>query len=423
MSNHRAVAAVTAAFSARVQEAIDGLLPMNAVTNTRPGVAVGTVSSPSVNVYLYRAVPNASLRNLADPVRLPDGRLVRRPVAAWDLCYLLSFVGIEAELEPDLLCGAVLTALSADPLLSQGFVATVETALLAEAGNRRFAAGSELPDQVQVVRLTPIDLSVETMAQLWGSLTSEPYTLSLAWQAGAVLMTAELEPRPSLPVGGRPTVALGTIGTPRLSRLQSSEGELSPILVTSTLILEGEGLRADHVQLRLADLSVDLSLASVSPRRIEVDLALLSVRPGAWGLQIRHLVDVSTDPLTPLLRPGTASNVLPIVLRPEIVGLPSLGVDVDGDACIVIETSPAPLPDEEHLLFLNERLIPPDPTPPRALTLSRWSIDSGSVPHRLNFKSSSVAAGDWLLRLQVNGAESPLSRDPSGAFVGPLVTL
>jgi hypothetical protein len=276
---------------------------------------------------------------------------------------------------------------------------------------------------VQVVRLTPIDLSVETMAQLWGSLTSEPYTLSLAWQAGAVLMTAELEPRPSLPVGGRPTVALGTIGTPRLSRLQSSEGELSPILVTSTLILEGEGLRADHVQLRLADLSVDLSLASVSPRRIEVDLALLSVRPGAWGLQIRHLVDVSTDPLTPLLRPGTASNVLPIVLRPEIVGLPSLGVDVDGDACIVIETSPAPLPDEEHLLFLNERLIPPDPTPPRALTLSRWSIDSGSVPHRLNFKSSSVAAGDWLLRLQVNGAESPLSRDPSGAFVGPLVTL
>jgi hypothetical protein len=59
--------------------------------------------------------------------------------------------------------------------------------------------------------------------------------------------------------------------------------------------------------------------------------------------------------------------------------------------------------------------------PARALLLEEVAVETDG---RLLFKSTAVPSGDWLVRLQVNGAESPLERDGvTGAFAAPKVSL
>lgn len=427
MSTRQAVAAVTAVFSDLVGRAIDGALPGSKTTNLRPGLAVNVIDPPSVNIYLYRAEPNASLRNLVDPTRTSDGRTLRRPVAAWDLHYLLTCVGDEEELEPDLLLGAVLAGLNANTSLSSGFVESVLTALASESGNRRFAADSGLAQQIDVVRLTPIDLSLDALTQLWSSLTKEAYSLSIAYQVGAVLMESEATLKSPLPVAGGPRLSIATLNAPYISSVGSSDGPYAPLLIGSTLIIEGQRLRGEQqTQLRLGSLDIELQSSQMRPGRIELPLSPTDgggvpqprpLAPGVLGVQVHHQIDISDDPATPALRTSARSNLLPIVLRPVITGDPAWIVDAAGDANIAIVIAPEAQEDWQYALVLNERAA----SEPRSLVLAEWSIAATGGVRRLIFEAAGVPRGSWLVRVQVNGAESPLLRDAGGMFANPRV--
>ncbi|HEY2618449.1 MAG TPA: DUF4255 domain-containing protein, partial [Acetobacteraceae bacterium] len=112
MSNELAVAAVT--------ETLRDLIS-TPVHNTVTGALVGTFSpddtanlfKPGVNIFLYQVSPNAALRNADLPTRTPDGTLLRRPQAALDLHYLLTYYGDYSVLEPQRLLGAVAKTLHA----------------------------------------------------------------------------------------------------------------------------------------------------------------------------------------------------------------------------------------------------------------------------------------------------------------------
>lgn len=419
MSNHRAIAAVTAVLSEMVSDAIDGVVPMAQVYNLRPGLAIGN-GDTGVNVYLYRAVPNPSLRNLVDPVRSGSGQLVQRPVAAWDLHYLLTCIGTEANLEPDLLLGAIVTRLNADAILQHGFIRAVETVIAED--DRRGAVGSGLADQVQLVRITPSELSIDTMTQLWSSLTSEPYALSVGYQAGAVLMTAEVGIRPPLPVSGRAGLGPSALRIPRITAIHDSAGPTHAVLIGSTLVIEGVDLRGDHTLVRIGGLDVELDASEIGVDRIELPLSPdagsgpvpRALAPGVLGVQVRHHVDVSSDPAAPALRPAASSNLLSVVLRPQIVGTPTVDADDDGRT-ITVSTAPEPQPEWEHILLLNEV----GAEMPRSLVLTSPSIDEHGS---LVFAADEVPAGQWLVRVQVNGVDSPL-RQTDGVYSDPRVTV
>lgn len=437
MTNYRAVAAVTAALRERIGDALAGVISLAGTTNLRPANSVNETSPPTVNVFLYRAVPNASLRNAADPVRDASGQVIRQVVAAWDLHYLLTFVGDEAQLEPDLLMGATVVALTAGAALEKGFMAAVDTTLRAQEGNRVLAAGSGLDaEQARLVKLTPTEMSVETMAQLWGSLTSESYALSLAYEASVVVMSAELSPAPPLPVGGPPAMAVAPASAPSITAAHDSAGEGHPIVIGSRLFIEGRGLAGPNVQVRIGALDIDVANADVTASRIEVWLSPESggvllpraLAPGILGVRVRHLVDVGDDPLAPELRPGPTSNTLAITLRPEIVEAQTLDMDADDDddPAIALVLAPAASDDWDYALLLNEYGVTP-PIKPRALLLSDWSVQPASEdppePARVLFKSAAVPSGEWLVRVRVNGADSLLRPDASGAYAQPRVSL
>src|SRR5262245_52289646 len=99
MSNALAIATVTAT----LQQMLSGAMAKSGVpgaiaTNLRPDDEAG-LQSPSVNIFLYQVTPNTAFRNADLPTRRADGTLLRRPQAALDLHYLLTFYGDDNNLE------------------------------------------------------------------------------------------------------------------------------------------------------------------------------------------------------------------------------------------------------------------------------------------------------------------------------------
>src|SRR5690606_33736230 len=142
---------------------------------------------------------------------------------------------------------------------------------------------------------------------------------------------------------------------------------------------------------------------------------------GARGLQVVHkLLMGSPPPGTP--HRGFESNVATFVLRPRITlpvvktalpdpqggpPLPALQVNVD-----------VPVGKDQRVSLLLNRVPGPPPeaygflAPPRPADSSSITI---AIP--------GVAAGQYFIRIQIDGADSPLDLDPASANFGPTVTL
>jgi len=81
MSNHLAIATVTATLSRTLAAAVGTDVSAANVTTLRPDDA----PERGVNVYLYQVTPDAAWRNADLPTRRDDGRLAQRPRVALDL--------------------------------------------------------------------------------------------------------------------------------------------------------------------------------------------------------------------------------------------------------------------------------------------------------------------------------------------------
>lgn len=204
MSNFLAVATVTATLERTLQAAVGADVPGASVTTVRPNGPNSGVPDTGVNLFLYQVTPNVALRNRDLPSRRPDGQLTQQPIAALDLHYLLSFYGAEADLEPQRLLGSAVRTLHAQPLL-------VRETIRNTVGAVGFLNGSNLADQVETVRFTPLPLNLEELSKLWSVFFQTTYVLSVAYQASVVLISAEEAPVLAQPVQERVVFAVPSV--------------------------------------------------------------------------------------------------------------------------------------------------------------------------------------------------------------------
>lgn len=209
MSNYLAIATATAALSRSLQAAIGVDVPGAIVTTVRPDGPSSGVPDTGVNIFLYQVTPNASWRNNDLPTRRPDGTLVQRPQVAIDLHYLLSFYGNEVDLEPQRLLGSTIRALHARPVLT---LQVIQNAISAMG----FLNNSDLAEEVESVKFTPIPLNLEELSKLWSVFFQTPYVLSVAYQASVVLISTDERPAMAQPVREpvihvQPSVQLGGV--------------------------------------------------------------------------------------------------------------------------------------------------------------------------------------------------------------------
>ncbi|MDB5678838.1 DUF4255 domain-containing protein [Sphingomonas bacterium] len=184
MSDHFTIAFVTAALHDIVQAAVQDVAP-GVVVRVGPPQAP-TPGEKEVNLYLYHLVPNAQLRNADLPTRDAAGELVARPQVAIDLHYLISFSS-EDHLATELMLGKVLTALHAAPVLTGDELRRTVGARSAFA----FLRDSDLPRQLDRIKIIPQTLSLDELAKLWTVFFQIAHRPSLQYIASAVLLDAE----------------------------------------------------------------------------------------------------------------------------------------------------------------------------------------------------------------------------------------
>jgi len=271
---------------------------------------------------------------------------------------------------------------------------------------------------------------------MWTAFQAK-YRPTAVYQATLVLIESQRSTRSSLPVRQR-NVYVETFRQPFIERLMSQISATAPILADQP-ILTGQNLVIAGTQLRGDVTSVNIGGISVVPANPTDTLIVVAIpdglQAGVQGVQVVQQVLMGSPPVP---HPGVESNLAAFVLRPQIVGpvgvSNSQGSGPDPrSADLAIQVNPAIGDAQRVTLLLNQLLAPLSPPgtgPARAYSFTappRVPVSPPPGPpgasHSIIVPISGVLSGTYLVRVQVDGAESPLDVDASGSYATPQVTI
>ena len=392
-----------------------------------------------LNLFLYQVTPNAGWRNVGLPSRNGRGDRLTNPPLALDLHYLLTAYG-EQELHTEILLGYGMQLLHETPVLTRDAIRrSLAPADILDAGDLPptlqglYASG--LAEQVEQVKICPMSISTEEISRLWAAFGAK-YRPTAAYQATVVLIESRSgRGRSGLPVRERNVYAV-PFAQPFIEEVLSQENDLAPvvsgqpILTGHNLILEGRGLRGDDTRVNVGGIEVTPASNDITPTRVKFQLpaALLA---GVQGVQVVQYRLMGT-PETP--HAGVASNVAPFVLRPRITNVTAFTQPGSGpnllSGTINLQVTPAVGREQRVRLLLNE-LDPPANRPPFAYSFAAPSPYQLILPPNVPPETDGdfgvpivdVQTGTYLVRVQVDGAESPLETDAGGKYVTPAVDI
>lgn len=405
MSNHLAIATVTASLSHLLQRSAAAAVPGALVSTRRPERLEEGTPQARVNIYLYQVNPNQQLRNADLPMRRSDSSMIQRPMIALDLYYLFSFYGDESRLEPQRLLGKIVSALHAQPVLTPAYIReTVRT--MTEPDSDHYLAGSDLAEQIDQVRFTVQPLTLEDFSKLWSILSFHaPHALSVTYRASVILIEADGQPQRALPVRGS-QFQPAPFQQPVIEQIRPVTGGRAPIRAGAALAIIGRQLRGDITQARIGEVEVTPESEQVGDNRINLTLPA-GLRAGVQRLQVIHRAWGDTPGAT---RRRAESNVAAFVLHPAITA-----VEISSEGILTVSLEPAVGRRQRLILWLNEY------DPPADRAAYAYSFDApaqngieaqeATETNMVAFTLTGVEAGDYLVRVQVDGAESPLDLD------------
>jgi hypothetical protein len=292
---------------------------------------------------------------------------------------------------------------------------------------------SGLADQVEQIKITPEYLNSEEMSKLWTAVQSH-YRPTAAYQATVVLIEAERPALTALPVLTRgPRVEVeglgereqGIIAQPSLipslptitaiePPLQQPSARLADIITIRGHHLDGTNLTVRFAHDRLEE-PIEVT-PEAGATAVQLSLQLPDA-PGDWVAGFyRVLLQVEqpseNQPGETVLR---TTNELPFLLAPTI-NLPPDAVDrdvVSNDVAVILTCSPQVRPFQRASLILGQHEAPAEA--------------HENQTAQLTFVFRDLAAGDYPVRLRIDGAESwlidltttPPAFDPSQTITVP----
>jgi hypothetical protein len=415
MSTGLAIAAVTAVLKDLLQ---NGVID-HVITNTVGEVKVSALppdrlktdgqEASQLNLFLYSVTPNAAWRNAELPSRDAGGRSVRNPPLALDLHYLLTAYGA-VDFHAEVLLGWAMQLLHETPVLTRDLIRKSLTPALDVAASGQnlppqvtALAAADLAEQVEQIKVTPHYLNTEEMSKVWTALQAH-YRPTTAYQVSVVLIDGRRPARAPLPVS-EPRVHVLPFRRPvieSLSPLRLAAGE--------TLVVQGQNLRGGHTVVRF--LGGEATPVRVGDTRIEVALPA-TLPAGLQRAQVVHELDLGTpgDP-----HAGPESNAAPFVLAPRfaVPATPPPHFTVARGGTLTLDFTPPVGRAQKVALLVGDRTL----TLPERLPSAPGAADA-----TLDFVSpAGWPAGTFLMRVRVDGADSPLQVDPdTREYVGPRV--
>jgi len=395
-----------------------------------------------LNLFLYQVTPNAGWRNAGLPSRNGQGERISNPPLALDLHYLLTAYGAE-EMHAEILLGYGMQLLHETPVLTRDAirVALRSPTPVTDAGDDLPAAmralfTSELAEQVEQIKITPQLLDAEEISRMWAAFQAK-YRPTAVYQVSVVLIESRRATRSALPVRQR-NVYVAPFRQPVIERILSQRQagdpilpeQEQPILAGYNLVIAGRQLRDDDTLVNVGGIAVAPANADVSEAQIVIPLPA-GLQAGAQGVQVIHRRLLGSPP-TP--HRGVESNLAAFVLHPRLTAPVTVSAPAaDGTRNVNLSLDPPVGAAQRVTLLLNE-FQPAPPSPPgaaRAYSFTappRFSLESPppglpSPQSNVTVPIRGVQPGAYLVRVRVDGAESPLGANALGQFDSPQVTI
>ncbi len=427
MSNYLAIATVTACLQRMLQSSVQLDLDGARVTTVRPNNLGSGTPEKGVNLYMYQVSLNPVWQKNAE-VRMRSTRDAgaKKSRTALDLHYILSFYGNETELEPQRLLGSVVKILSDRTTLTRETI--YET--LADS-SYPYLTDSNLGDQSEEICFSPMDLSLEDLSKVWSVFFQTPYSISLVYKATVVMIEGEESAYRALPVReGALSGVIPFFNRPLVEQVVSRSGKFDPILADSTLLIRGKNLNSQSTTVRIN--GVEITPQSISETELWVPLSLTpeqSLKAGVQSLQVIHHIstesrggngngwhgestyETATQTLSKpiVFSQRLESNAVPFILRPVVTKVTVSKLEGKEEevrsAQIKVRVNLTLGKQQRIVLVLNEKSI----KNPAAYMFEAANRHRDGMLVTIPVKN--VKPGEYLVRLQVEGAESILNVD------------
>jgi hypothetical protein len=396
-----------------------------------------------LNLFLYNVTYNQGWRNEGYPSRDAKGDRIGNPPLALDLHYLLTAYGAE-QFHSEILLGYGMQLFHETPILPRAAIqealsapTQVTDASMSIPTSMLNLFTSGLANQVETIKIWPQTLTTEEISRLWTAFQAK-YRSTAAYQCSVVLIQSEASTKQAPPVRRR-SLKVNTFIEPVISSVlglsntsppvQSSQ----PILPGYSLVLLGSQMQGEEGTIvMIGGEAVYPPASDITPTRIVAQIPS-DLLAGTQSVQIVQPLQLGNPPVD---HNGVSSQTATFVLHPVIQQIVvTTGIsNITGDVVnlIVLTVDPPVASTQEVLLLLNQvpqaGSPPPSPLaysfaaePPYSL-LSPPSSPPPPSP-TVSVPYSGVTPGTYLVRLQVDGAQSLLTTDSNGVFNGPQVNL
>lgn len=414
MSGPFAAAAVSAVLRRLLSSELGSLAAFGSVSVTAlpPDRVNMTPNEPSqLNLFMYQALANAGWRNAGLPSHGQSGERLTNPPLGLNLHYMLTAYGAE-EWFAEALLGYGMQVLHETPVLSRNYIRETWTGGGLTPAEQALA-DSNLADQIELIKITPLNLNVDELSKLWTAIQAK-YRPTAAYQVSVVLIEGARPARTPLPVlrqgpddHGPAAVAPPFPTFPSLTRVHPAGSEQLPaVRLGDDLVILGDQLddasavRVIHVRLQnpfdlppgpgrtSRQMTLHIPTAPDDPNALSAwvcgfySLQLVAPRPGLpqWTT---NAVSFALAPTLTVRRPPGASAPLAVAAG-DVVTLtcaPRIRAQQEGTVDLMLGMQP---------VQVATITTPPDTAQPTTLTFT--------VP--------TLPAGDYLVRLRVDGVDS-----------------
>lgn len=385
MSNDLAIATVTASLKRFLGNALTHISGVS-ITVGQPDQKDATTNDHGrVNISLYQVTQNPGWRNADLPTRRPDGSLSQRPQLALDLHYLFSFYGDKTTLLPERLMGIVMKTLHVQPFLTRQMIRDT-------VGNQEFLflQNSNLADQSELIKFSPVSLSLEELSKIWSIFFQTQYVLSTAYQGTVVLIEPDYTPVESLPVSDRSITVDATpppepVSPPTITQIHAQAGTSEPITAGSILLIQGQALT------KTAIAYIQISEQSFTSDEFRIENSEISLR-------LTPSLSAGVKTLQIVYQNGDRSNLAKFILRPQLGT-----VTLQAQPRQIQFTLNLPVVKGQKVVILLDHQ-----TADHNYSFAWIATETITAENIISIAvESEIVVGDYEARVQVDGAESP----------------
>jgi Pvc16 N-terminal domain/IPT/TIG domain len=407
MSNALAIAAVSAVLRDLLNNAVidHGISttvgsPVTVTALPPDRITIGDNEQPQLNIFLYHVVSNAGWSNSALPSRDGQGNRITNAPLALDLYYLLSAYG-KNDFDSEILLGYAMQMLHETPVLPRDAIRTALGGVPPVSGSILPIgplAAADLAEQVEQIKITPQLVSTEEVWKLWTALQAH-YRPTAAYRVSVVLIESSKATKTALPVSQRNLFALPF----RHPFIEQITPQIA--LAGASITLTGQNLKGPQTKLNFG-LSALVDPTSVTDRQIVATLPA-ALPAGVNTVQIVQPLTFGT-PADP--HSGFESNVAPFMLAPLITTSP---LSIKVGTKLTLGVNPPVGRTQRASLAVGARSI----------TIPARPVGGPATTATLDFPiPADFPTGDFPIRLQIDGAQSPLEIDqnPNSPTFGQL---